>query len=53
LNGKPNARHNPLKMQLRPDVETIAIGGTGGFWWIWLIWWIRMKSPDTGGVSET
>ena len=34
------------EMQLKPDVESIAIGETGGsgvdLGWIWLIWWIGL-----------
>jgi len=29
-------------MQLKPDVESIPIGETGGSGWIWLIWWIGL-----------
>ena len=44
------------EMQLKPDVESIAIGETGGSGWIWLIWWIGLIGVNRvilAGFSET
>ena len=47
------------EMQLKPDVESIAIGETGGsgvdLGWIWLIWWIGLISANlviAGGLQR-
>ena len=47
-----------VEVQPKPDVESIAIGETGGsgvdLGWIWLIWWIgliRVNLVMAGGAS--
>jgi hypothetical protein len=44
------------EMQVKPDVESLAIGETGGSGWIWLIWWIGLFVGNLvirAGFSET
>src|SRR4029450_11887440 len=44
------------EMQVKPDVESLAIGETGGSAWIWLIWWIGLFEVNRvirAGLSET
>jgi hypothetical protein len=44
------------EMQVKPDVESLAIGETGGSGWIWLIWWIGLFAGNRvilAGFSET
>jgi hypothetical protein len=43
-------------MQVKPDVESLALGETGGFGWIWLIWWIGLFLGNRvmlAGFNET
>jgi hypothetical protein len=44
------------EMQVKPDVESRAIGETGGSGWIRLIWWIGLFEVNRvilAGFSET
>jgi hypothetical protein len=44
------------EMQVKPDVESLAIGETGGSGWIWLIWSIGLFEVNRlirAGFSET
>jgi hypothetical protein len=46
----------PTEMQVKPDVESLAIGETGGSGWIWLIWWIGLFAGNLvilAGFIET
>jgi len=54
--GKPEAVRKPLKMRLKPDVESISIGRLVELREIWLIWWIgliRVNRAMLAGFSET
>jgi hypothetical protein len=35
-------------MQVKPDIESLAIGESGGSGWIWLIWWIGLFGGNRG-----
>jgi hypothetical protein len=34
--SKPGAKPQSAEMQVKPDVESLAIGETGGSGWIWV-----------------
>jgi hypothetical protein len=55
-NWQTGRQPQSAEMQVKHDVELLAIGETGGSGWIWLIWWIGLIGVNRvilAGFSET